>query len=253
MEDVLNSLKDAFSYIKFNSHNHTYINTKSNKRFGKSVTQYLGQFKKPFDSDYWSKKKAEERGVPVGVILKEWREKGDRSRMAGTSFHTMVEERLRNNQIVTNGVSEKLIKHFESFYTASSINLIPICSELVLGDEQLDIAGSCDQMYWSKKLNGLILFDWKTSEKLDKENKYQKMLSPFENLDDSGFNNYSLQLNLYRYIIEKNTNLTILNTYIGWFSEFNENYEVMKCLNLQNEIKKYLTTKREAIENINLF
>jgi hypothetical protein len=252
MENVLNGLKESFGYISFQRYNHSYINTLTKKRFNKSVTQYLSEFKKPFDSAYWSKKKAKERGVHPQIILNEWAEKGERTARNGTKFHAMVEQRLKNNNIVTEGVSEKLVKMFNTYYDNSSTNLVPICSELILGDKELDVAGSCDQLYWSKKLDGLVLFDWKTNEKIEKENVFQKMLFPYQDLDDCAFNNYSFQLNFYRLLIERNTSLKILNCYIGWFTELNETYQILKCMDMQDRLKKNVV-KKDSIDQITLF
>ena len=51
---------------------------------------------------------------------------------------------------------------------------------------------------------------------------------------------YSLQLSLYKHIIEKNTNLKIGNCYLIWINEKNKNYKVYKCKDLESEIKLML-------------
>ena len=53
-------------------------------------------------------------------------------------------------------------------------------------------------------------------------------------------NTYSLQLSLYKYIIEKNTNLKLGDSYIVWFNEKNETYKPIKCYDFQKEIVKML-------------
>jgi hypothetical protein len=63
-----------------------------------------------------------------------------------------------------------------------------------------------------------------------------KFKSPISHLDECEFNTYSLQLNLYKYIIEKNTNLKIGDTYFVWLFEGNDNYQVFKCQDMSKEI-----------------
>jgi hypothetical protein len=47
---------------------------------------------------------------------------------------------------------------------------------------------------------------------------------------------YSLQLNLYQYIIEKNSPFKVPKSYIVWVAD-KENYELMQTLQLQKEAK----------------
>src|ERR1035437_875941 len=56
-----------------------------------SVTQFISKFHKPFETEYWSKKKAEEAGIPQDQILLEWKEKNDRANFIGTSIHNWIE------------------------------------------------------------------------------------------------------------------------------------------------------------------
>jgi hypothetical protein len=72
------------------------------------------------------------------------------------------------------------------------------------------------------------------------------MLQPISHLDECELNTYSLQLSLYKHIIEKNTNLEIGNCYLIWIHENNDNYKVIKCNDLYAEIKLMI----EHYENI---
>ena len=48
-------------------------------------------------------------------------------------------------------------------------------------------------------------------------------------LDECEFNTYSLQLSIYKKIIERNTNLKIGSCHLVWFNEENDNYKVINC------------------------
>ena len=60
---------------------------------------------------------------------------------------------------------------------------------------------------------------------------------PISHLDVCEINTYSLQLSLYKHIIEKNTNLNIGNCYLIWINESSDNYKIFTCKDLQAEIK----------------
>ena len=48
---------------------------------------------------------------------------------------------------------------------------------------------------------------------------------------------YSLQLAMYKYIIEKNTGIKLGDSYIVWFCHNNENYQFMKTKPREPQIK----------------
>ena len=62
------------------------------------------------------------------------------------------------------------------------------------------------------------------------------MLGPVSHLDECEFSTYSLQLSLYRYIIEYETNLKIKDCFIVWFNEKNDTYKLIKCADYRKEI-----------------
>jgi len=57
-----------------------------------SVTTFLKNFHKPFDEEYWSKKKSDDLGVPQEWLLKEWKDKNNRANEVGTATHNWVED-----------------------------------------------------------------------------------------------------------------------------------------------------------------
>ena len=56
-----------------------------------SVTNFISQFHKPFDSEAISKKVAEKTGKEQSSILEEWKLKNEKSIQIGHGLHTWVE------------------------------------------------------------------------------------------------------------------------------------------------------------------
>ena len=75
--------------FSFNEEYHSY--TYKGKKL-ESVTTMLKRFKKSFNKEYWSVRKAEERGVDPSVILLEWEEKSKKSMDLGTRVHKFIED-----------------------------------------------------------------------------------------------------------------------------------------------------------------
>ena len=245
-----------FNHIKYYDKPHKYyIDGKEMV----SATTFIGKFKQKFEEDYWSKKKAKERGITQKEILAEWKNKSLTSTEKGTAFHEYAENYLTNrifpfpqeqiNQVLGEGNDvkerfDKLVILFDKFYKQSYGKLIPIRAEIVVGDEELGICGMLDQLFFNEKSGKLEIWDWKTNKKIDKKNRWQQFKEPISHLDVCELNTYSLQLSLYKYIITRKTNIDLGDNYIVWFNEKNDNYFPIKCYDYTEEIKMMLKTKK---------
>ena len=106
-----------------------------------------------------------------------------------------------------------------------------------MGSSKLGICGMVDQLYYSVPLGGLVIFDWKTNKRLNYNSKFDNwMLDPISHLPECEFTTYSLQLSLYKYIIELETELKIEDCYIVWFNEKNDSYRLIQCADYKKEI-----------------
>ena len=245
-----------FNTIKFHDKEHKYY---MNDTKMSSVTQLIGKYKQPFDSDYWSEKKAKERGILKEEILKEWKYKADFSTQKGSAFHAFAENYLFNkvfpfpeeemtevlggteNMLECRAAVKTIIELFKKFYDDSYGKLIPVRAEVVVGDEQLGLCGMIDQLFWNEKSGKLEIWDWKTNKKIDRKNKWQQFKDPISHLDVCELNTYSLQLSTYKYIVERNTNLELGDSYIVWVNEKNDKYEVFKCHDFKEEVTNILS------------
>ena len=220
-----------------------------------SVTTFIGKFKEKFDEEYWSKRKAKERGITQKEILAEWKDKALTSTEKGTAFHEYAENYLTNRifpfpqEQIDNVLGEgndvkerfdKLVILFEEFYKQSYGKLIPIRAELVVGDKELGICGMVDQLFFNEKSGKLEIWDWKTNKKIDKKNRWQQFKEPISHLDVCELNTYSLQLSFYKLIVERNTTLELGDSYIVWFNENNDTYKIIKCYDFKGEILKIM-------------
>ena len=245
-----------FNKIKFHDQEHIYymggVKTKS-------VTAIIGQYKHPFEKDYQSQKKADERGITKEEILKEWKYKADFSCERGSAFHEFAENYLSNKVFpfpehkITNVLGDKekmleckdgvfkIIEMFKKFYDDSHGKLIPVRAEVVVGDEEWSVTGMIDQLFFNEKSKQLEIWDWKTNKDIKKVNKWQQFKEPLSHLDVCELNTYSLQLSFYRLIVERNTDLVLGDSYIVWFNEKNKEYKVMKCYDFRDEILKIMS------------
>jgi hypothetical protein len=179
------------------------------------------------------------------TIDKLWKYKNHHATYEGSTLHDYAENYLSNRIMPEPRVSPEGLKfeeieetykvmrqHFHNFYddTVAKGKLIPVKSELVIGDRNLMLCGMVDQLFWNERHQCYQIWDWKTNTKLRMRNDYgNKMKDCLYMLDDCEFNTYSLQLGVYKKIIEDNTNIKLGESHIVWFNEENQNYKIIKC------------------------
>lgn len=212
-----------------------------------SVTTFVKNCFPEFDSEFHAKRKAEVLGITKEAVLEMWDKKGRESREQGTAMHKKIESYYLGKEPSTDETFE-LFKIF-----ADKIMLKPYRTEWAVYDWEQKIAGTIDFVDYQ---NGeYIIYDWKRSDKLIAKNGLpiknslygEKALPPIENLDDSPYYHYALQLSLYKYILEKNYGITVSKLRLGIFHpSYNKPY-VLEMPYLQNEIDTLFGLRSEVV------
>jgi len=219
MIDKLNYFNDPNFIYNDESHSYIYINPKINKPsiFFEPVSGFISQFSKPFDSELIAKIIAKKRNVPYTAILEEWDEIKVEGLNLGSATHKWIEDFYKglnpsmpkitiNEDLIDplNGTfEEKLydrIRKFKIAYNEHLLNFKPIKQEFKVFSLKYGIAGTLDILFEN---NGkYYIGDWKTNKKFSLKSK-DKLLPPFDNLDDTSLNKYSLQLSTYKLMLEE--------------------------------------------------
>lgn len=250
-----------FSDVIYTDSSHEYVLGKKKLISG---TKFIKLFTPEFDSEAQAEKYALKHGIEKEDVLSLWADKRDASTIKGTHVHSYAEYRYMNkryepdfNNALTRffeyaNVSviepyEKCIKYFDKFYEDSKKSLIPIRSEVVVFDRELMISGMLDQIFWNEKMQEYQIWDWKTNKKINRYSIFkQRMLAPIAHLHDCELNKYSLQLSLYKYIIEKNTNIKLGNSYLVHLTEHKDAYEVIPVKYMKREIEAMISAYKQV-------
>ena len=227
------------------------------------MTALIHSYSQPFEADKFAPFTAKKLKISTQDVLDMWKFENNLSKVKGTHIHAFNEyiwQGLKYNYPKDKVIKElgfdalepiwdKLTNIASKFYKDFHDRLIPIGLELVVGDEELGVCGSIDFLCYSKKLKSLIIIDYKSNKKIKfKSYKKQKMLGCLSHLDDCNYIHYSLQLNGYQYIVEKNTNLKLNNEhFIVWINEKNDNYQIFKTKDLYKEAKMMLYDNKEKM------
>ena len=212
-----------------------------------SVTTFVKNCFPEFNADFHAKRKAEALGITKEEVLEMWEKKGRESREQGTEMHKKIEDYYLGKAVST----DETFDLFRIF--ANKITLKPYRTEWAVYDWEQKIAGTIDFVDYQ---NGeYTIYDWKRSDKLIAKNGLpiknskcgEKALPPIDNLDDSPYYHYALQLSLYKYILEKNYGITVSKLRLGIFHPSYIKPYVLEMPYLKNEIDTLFGLRSEIV------
>ena len=172
-----------------------------------SVTQFIARFHKPYETDKWSKIKAEQAGISQEEMLAQLKKLNDRANEIGTATHNWIEnyfnrifQDLPSDIDVIDRINKFNIAHGKWLY-----KLTPLKFEQRIFSKKYKIAGMMDALFG---YNGnVFIVDWKSNKQWTHDEhdkgKYEKLLSPFEDVWKNHLNEYSIQVSLYKLILKE--------------------------------------------------
>lgn len=244
-------LYTAFNDVKFYDEPHKYYIDNTELI---SVTTLIHKYQNDFDVDYWSEYKASQFNVTQDEIKRAWNFINKKGTLKGSLIHSYAENLFQNKiyeyptDLVLNTFGFDPIKkeyditkkYIDNFYRDTFDKLISIKTEIVLCDKDYKIGGMIDVLFYNKKMNEFQIWDYKTNKDFTYENKRNNLLFELSDLEDCDLEIYSLQLSLYKYLIEKNTSIKLGGSYLIWVSHNNDNYKIIKTKDRTEYIEKIL-------------
>lgn len=242
--------------ISLNEKTHTY-NVKGNTKYT-SVTKWVHSHFERFNpdkvidtmmsSDKWPENKY--YGKTKEEIKKQWKESGIEAAKQGTKLHYDIE--CYYNQEKINKHSENTSIEYDYFknFANDNNNLVPWRTEMKVYNEELELAGSIDMLF--KNNDGTYtIYDWKRCKEISKtafKNKCSRTKC-INHIPDSNFWHYSLQLNVYKRILELGYDMKISEMYLVCLHPEKENYEKIKVPYLPEELDNLFKLRLSKIKN----
>lgn len=144
-------------------------------------------------------------------ILDSYKEKSKEACEYGSKIHEIMENlfyQKDEKRLKTFGIGGKIEVSKGNYKLDKDRAVYPEILLSYKADEWLKTVGQADLVI--KDGNDISIYDWKTSKSIDKESffdkstkKRQMMKYPLDNIQESNYWIYSLQLSLYMYMIEK--------------------------------------------------
>jgi hypothetical protein len=243
----------VFNRITFVEKTHSYLVDGESTEHNMSVTRLIKKHKKDFDKQTIAKRVAKRKRVSTDSVLAEWEQNNLYSTTLGSMLHKYIENFYHNRRIEFEGslqklgfnektklinVLPKLVEQFQNFYRDNK-NLICIKNEMVVGDvDDTKVCGTMDMLCYNTETKCFEILDFKTNKKMEKSSPWGNLFYPFEDMSEGEINEYTIQLNCYKYFIEKYTTLKIEQLKLIWFNVENKNYEIIVLKDIQEQIKK---------------
>lgn len=255
---IPSELFTAFNDVKFYDEPHKYY---YGERELISVTTLIHKYQEEFNEEYWSQYKANQFKINPAEIIRAWKHINRKGTLKGSAIHDYAENLFQNKKyeypkhlvlkefgfdpIYAEYMATK--KHVDSFYNDVQGKLIPIKAEFIVYDKELLIGGMVDMLFYNIKAQEFQIWDWKTNKDFTKDCKERHLLKELFVLEDCDMELYSLQLEMYKQIIERNTSLKLGKSYLVWFSHNNDKYEVMETKNRQYYINIIFNNRKLEI------
>lgn len=235
MINIINK-HDRDDNLRFNEAIHTYYC--NNKRL-KSVTSTVKSLFEKFDEEkaiefiMKSKKQEDPAYEYYGMTKRDIKMYWEKKRDDGTSLHYSIEQYFNN---IPHSDDSKEYRHFQKFLLEHT-HLTPYRAEWAVYSEKYNLAGKIDVIF--KKENGkYCLIDYKKSNKINKDNNFGKFsIHPnLKHIKDTNFYHYSLQCNLYKFILEQEYGIEVEDMLLLVLHSDFDNYLTYKIDDMQDEI-----------------
>ena len=160
------------------------------------------------------------------------------------------EEDKEAGDCVINNTSEEW-NYFLKF-VRNHLGFKPYRTEWMIYDEDLKIAGSIDMVY--KNPDGsLDIYDWKRAKEITSVNGFGETGTGGSvlHITHSNFWHYSLQLNVYKAIIERKYGLKVRNLVLVQLHPESptKNYKLFPCADLTDEVNDIFDDIMETMKN----
>lgn len=235
-----------------------------------SLTSFIKRFHDEFDEEAHSNRLANEAkfgSIYYEKSAEQIKQMWEDNRVNGTLMHEYLElfyndahdptDERRNNPSFL---------HFVQFQREFVIanDLVPFRTELRNFDQtgcatHDELCGTADMLYMRRADIGdiergcnVIVIDWKFLNKMYttgfKENGVTKMcIAPFDALPDVNLYHYYIQLNGYRYLLERRTPLIVTDMYVADFGANNARYQLYQVPDLQAKFYTAVSVRKEQL------
>jgi len=186
-------------------------------------------------------------GMTREQILADWDQNRDQAAAAGTNMHYDIECYFNQVPTTNNSIEFQFFERFVRDFP----ELTPYRTEWCVYYEEYKLSGSIDMLF--ENPDGTIqIYDWKRCKEIAYEDPFGKTaITPcIQHMPDTNFWHYSLQLNLYKTILEEKYGKKVTGLYLVCLHPDNASrtYDRIEVPVLENEMRELLAVRKRELE-----
>lgn len=204
-----------------------------------SATTWLKQFCAPFERERIAAEREAATGRPAQEFLDEW----DRAAWIGTKTHEFIENFWQGSATPDMATCDPEVSvrcdKFLRIYRTRLYRLTPVAQELRVFHRPTRLCGTIDFLAQTPD-NELAILDWKTNKRMDTDADriWRYMRGRFMPYGDNEHNKYSLQISLYRVILEEAGIKTNGGGFIVWIPTGSAEPRILKALDFRDQVRQ---------------
>jgi hypothetical protein len=240
--------------ITFKEEGHTYTIDGESGHYT-SVTTLIHKFFPHFDADgVIAKITQSKRSAYYGMDPQDIKDQWARATQDGSDLHEQIElffdQYAGLGEVVPEMVAPSVeFGFFLDYFRDHCLGKMrPYRSEWYVFDEDEDVrvCGSIDMLFSDiadETNRRLFIVDWKRSKEIRTRNVFEKGYGPCSHYDSCNHVQYSLQLNLYKYILEAKYDKVIVGMMLVILHPTNKTYKLFPVADMQADIHRMLASK----------
>lgn len=239
-------------HINFQEKGHIY--TVKGKTGYTSVTTLVHKYSKPFDEKgaiqriLQNNTNEKYKGMTADEISMLWKINGIEARTLGTKMHYGIECHYNGDTASSTASSnlwENLDEEHSQFqaFLQDHPHLQAYRTEWAIYDEANKISGSIDMVFKNTETGKYDIYDWKRTKQI-KHYGFNNLQADFlSHIPEANYWLYSLQLNVYKYILEANYGISIGELWLVAMHPEQTFYKKYKAADMQDIIPKLFANK----------
>jgi len=186
-------------------------------------------------------------GMTREEIKKMWDDKRIFSSGAGTQMHYDIECYFNGLEVNNDSVEYGYFKNFVKDFP----HLKAYRTEWMVYYEELKLSGSIDMLFENPD-GTLQIYDWKRCGEIKYEDNYNKFAHTpcISHFPDTNFWHYSLQLNVYKTILEHKYGKKITDMYLVCMHPDNDNYQHIRVDPMEDIMEELFAMRKHEIEEM---
>ena len=178
-------------------------------------------------------------------IEAEWEANRVSASSAGTQMHLNIEHHYNGMDVSNSSVEYGYFKDFARDFA----HLEAYRTEWCVFHEELKISGSIDMVFRDVRDGAFYIYDWKRSKEIKYDDEWCDYgVSPaLKSVPNLNFWHYSLQLGIYRAILEEKYGLKIAGMFLVVLHPDNGGYQVIETADLRAEIRGLFEERKRVV------